>query len=121
MKKLLVFKKLILVAGICIPNFLFAQTPKPNWQNADLQKDSVFGISIEKTYNELLKNKKHVPVVVAVIDGGVDIEHEDLKSVIWTNPGDNTANKVDNDKNGYVDDIHGWNFLKAMYIMITWN
>jgi subtilisin family serine protease len=112
MKKLSVFKKLILVAGICIPNFLFAQTtPKPNWQNADLQKDSVFGISIEKTYNELLKNKKHVPVLVAVIDGGVDIEHEDLKSVIWTNPREKTANKVDDDKNGYVDDIHGWDFI----------
>ena len=112
MKKLLIFKKLILVAGICIPNFLFAQTtPKPNWQNADLQKDSLFGISIEKTYNELLKNKKHVPVLVAVIDGGVDIEHEDLKAVIWTNPGDKTADKTDNDKNGYVDDMHGWDFI----------
>ncbi|GAB2974382.1 S8 family peptidase [Mucilaginibacter puniceus] len=112
MKKLLLFKKLILVAGICIPNFLFAQAnPKPNWQNGDLKTDTVFGISIEKTYNELLKNKKHVPVLVAVIDGGVDIDHEDLKSVIWTNPGDKTANKVDNDKNGYVDDIHGWDFI----------
>ena len=92
MKKLSLLKKLILVAGICIPNFLFAQTvSKPNWQNGDLKTDAVFGISIEKTYNELLKNKKHVPVLVAVIDGGVDIEHEDLKPVIWTNPGDPTA------------------------------
>ena len=112
MKKLSLLKKLILVAGICIPNFLFAQTAsKPNWQNGDLKTDAIFGISIEKTYNELLKNKKHVPVLVAVIDGGVDIEHEDLKPVIWTNPGDPTANKIDNDKNGYVDDMHGWDFI----------
>ena len=49
--------------------------------------------------------------MVAVIDSGVDIEHEDLKDVIWTNPGEIPDNGVDDDKNGYVDDVHGWNFI----------
>lgn len=96
-----------------MPFVSFAQ--KPNWQNLDLKADSTFGISTEKAYNELLKGKKSVPVVVAVLDGGVDIEHEDLKPVIWVNKkenkGQNASNGKDDDKNGYIDDVHGWNFL----------
>jgi subtilisin family serine protease len=96
---------------------LFAVLPfvsvaqKPNWQNLDLQTDSTFGISTEKAYNLLLKGKKSTPVIVAVLDGGVDILHEDLKSVLWTNKKEKAGNGKDDDKNGYVDDINGWNFL----------
>jgi cell wall-associated protease len=61
--------------------FLSVQAQKINWQNMDLQKDSVFGISTEKAYTELLQHKKAHPVLVAVIDGGVDTAHEDLRSV----------------------------------------
>lgn len=112
MQKSFTFKRLALVACLLLPLFLRAQpTQKPNWQNLDLQTDSVFGISTEKAYTELLNGKKHVPVLVAVIDGGVDINHEDLKSVIWTNPKEIPGNGVDDDKNGYVDDIHGWDFI----------
>jgi subtilisin family serine protease len=50
-------------------------------------------------------------VVVAVIDSGVDYEHEDLNSVMWINPGEIAGDGIDNDKNGYIDDIHGWNFI----------
>lgn len=89
------------------------QKVKANWQNLDLTTDSVFGISMEKAYAELLKWKKAVPVVVAVIDGGVDINHEDLKSVIWTNPKEIPGNGKDDDGNGFIDDIHGWNFYGA--------
>ncbi|MBK0382784.1 S8 family peptidase [Pedobacter sp. SD-b] len=85
-------------------------TYKANWQNLDLVSDTTFGISTEKAYQELLKNKKAVNVVVAVIDGGVDISHEDLKSVIYTNPKEKLDGK-DDDKNGYIDDINGWDFL----------
>ncbi len=92
-----------------VPFISFGQ--KPNWQNLDLKTDSVFGISTEKAYNELLKGKKAVPVLVAVLDGGVDIEHEDLKPVIWVNKKEKTGNGKDDDKNGYIDDVHGWNFL----------
>ena len=60
---------------------------------------------------KLLKSKKSSTVVVAVIDSGVDIEHEDLKGKIWTNTDEIPGNKIDDDKNGYVDDYYGWNFL----------
>jgi hypothetical protein len=92
-----------------MPFASFAQ--KPNWQNLDLQADSTFGISTEKAYNELLKGKKSVPVIVAVLDGGVEIAHEDLKAVIWVNKKEKAGNGKDDDKNGYIDDVHGWNFL----------
>lgn len=84
---------------------------KPNWQNLDLKTDSAFGISTEKAYNELLKGKKSKPVIVAVLDGGVDTNHEDLKTIIWVNKKEKAGNGKDDDKNGYIDDIHGWNFL----------
>src|SRR5690606_24793497 len=60
---------------------------------------------------ELLKGKKATPVVVAVLDGGVDIQHEDLKDVLWTNPKEIPGNGKDDDGNGYIDDVHGWNFI----------
>jgi cell wall-associated protease len=69
------------------------------------------GISIQKAYTEILKNKTPKSVVVAVIDSGIDIDHEDLKENIWTNPGEIPGNGIDDDKNGYVDDVHGWSFL----------
>ena len=74
-------------------------------------KDTVPGMSVDKAYAELLKGKKGQKVIVGIVDSGVDINHEDLKSVIWTNPKEIAGNKIDDDKNGYVDDIHGWNFL----------
>jgi len=92
-----------------IPFMTFAQ--KTNWQNLDLKADSTFGISTERAYNELLKGKKSTKVIVAVLDGGVDNNHEDLKSVIWINKKEKPGNSKDDDKNGYIDDINGWNFL----------
>ena len=83
---------------------------KPNWQNLDLQKDSTMGISTEKAYLELLQNKKATTVLVAVIDGGIDTMHEDLKSVLWQNAKEKLNGK-DDDKNGYIDDFHGWDFI----------
>ena len=83
-----------------------------NWFNLDLVTDGYFGISTEKAYNELLKGKKpKKTVVVAVIDGGTDVKHEDLKGVLWTNEKEIPGNGVDDDGNGYIDDVHGWNFL----------
>lgn len=81
------------------------------WSHLDLAKDSVPGMSVDKAYAELLKNKKPVKVIVGIVDSGVDIEHEDLKDVIWTNKKEIAGNGIDDDKNGYIDDIHGWNFL----------
>ena len=81
------------------------------WSHLDIIKDTIPGMSVDKAYAELLKNKKGVPVIVGIVDSGVDIEHEDLKSVVWTNKKEIPENGIDDDKNGYVDDIHGWNFL----------
>lgn len=84
----------------------------PNWYNLDLKQDGYFGVSTERAYKELLSKKQpKQKVVVAVIDSGTDIKHEDLKDVLWVNKKEIPGNGIDDDKNGYVDDIHGWNFL----------
>jgi len=83
------------------------------WSHMDMEKDSVPGMSVDRAYAEFLKNKKATPVVVAVIDSGVDIDHPDLKGAIWNNPKEIAGNGIDDDKNGYIDDVHGWNFLGA--------
>src|ERR1043165_5117689 len=84
-----------------------AQTSKrpDNWFNLDASTDKVNGVSSDRTYKELLKNKKSTTVIVGVIDSGVDYDHEDLKDVMWTNPREIPANGIDDDGNGYIDDI----------------
>ncbi|KAA3619109.1 MAG: peptidase S8 [Flavobacterium sp.] len=82
-----------------------------SWVAADLLSDTIPGMSVEKAYAELLKGRKGEKVIVGVVDSGVDIEHEDLKNVIWVNKDEIPGNGKDDDKNGYVDDVHGWNFL----------
>ena len=81
-----------------------------HWAHADLVTDTIPGMSVDKAY-QFLEDKKGETVIVAVIDSGIDIEHEDLKDVLWTNPKEIPGNNIDDDKNGYVDDIYGWNFL----------
>lgn len=81
------------------------------WSHLDLEKDSIPGMSVDKAYAQLLKSKKGIKVIVAVLDSGVDIEHDDLKNVVWTNKKEIAGNGIDDDKNGYIDDVHGWNFL----------
>jgi cell wall-associated protease len=81
------------------------------WSATDLATDTIPGMSVDKAYAELIPNLKGTNVIVAVIDSGIDIEHEDLKNVIWVNKGEIPNNGIDDDKNGFIDDIHGWNFL----------
>lgn len=90
-----------------VMNFMYGQTNEEilNWYNGKGP-----GMNTEKAYSALAK-RKSTTVVVAVIDSGIDIEHEDLKGKIWTNEDEIPGNGVDDDKNGYIDDIHGWNFL----------
>lgn len=92
-------------------NKALTETQLKHWNQYDIVKDTVPGMSVDRTYAELLKKRKGVKVIVGIVDSGVDIEHEDLKSVIWTNTKEIPGNGIDDDKNGYVDDIHGWNFL----------
>src|SRR6185312_4458094 len=82
-----------------------------NWFNLDPYVNKVNGVGTERAYDELLKGKKSTTVIVGVIDSGVDFNHEDLKDIMWSNPKEIAGNGIDDDKNGYIDDIHGWNFL----------
>ena len=99
----------------------FAQTTYPdtdsvkkvapnNWYQLDKGETGYYGISLGKAY-DFLKNRKSKTVLVAVIDSGVDTTQEDLKPVLWQNPGEIPGNGIDDDKNGYIDDVYGWNFI----------
>ncbi|MDL2141096.1 S8 family peptidase [Flavobacterium tructae] len=81
------------------------------WSHLDLIKDSIPGMSVDRAYAELLQGKTGKKVIVGIVDSGVDIEHEDLKGMIWTNSKEIPGNGIDDDKNGFIDDVHGWNFL----------
>jgi len=86
-------------------------TSLTNWFNLDPTDDHILGISTEKAYAAFLKNKPSTAITVAVIDSGIDVEHEDLNGKIWFNEDEIAGNGIDDDKNGYVDDLHGWNFI----------
>lgn len=88
---------------------------KEHWGHLDLKNDTIPGMSVDRAYNEIIKNRKGASVIVAVIDSGIDIDHEDLQGSIWTNTKEIPGNGIDDDNNGYVDDIHGWNFLGDGY------
>jgi subtilisin family serine protease len=106
--------KKILIPILLLASLIFnAQEVKrpDNWFNLDATTDKVNGVSSDRAYKELLKDKTSTTIIVGVIDSGVDYDHEDLKSVMWTNPGEIPDNGIDDDKNGYIDDIHGWNFI----------
>ncbi len=81
-----------------------------NWHELDRSESGFYGISLDKAY-QFLKNKKSKTVVVAIVDSGVDTTQEDLKPVLWHNPGEIPGNGIDDDHNGYIDDVYGWNFI----------
>jgi subtilisin family serine protease len=90
-------------------------TEKKNWGHLDLLTDTIPGMSVDKAYTDIIKGNKGETVIVAVLDSGMDLEHEDLVNVLWTNTKEIPGNNIDDDKNGYVDDIHGYNFLGESY------
>ncbi len=111
----------LLASGLLLCSVSFAQSTENNkeekkapnnWHRLDKNETGYNGISLGKAY-EYLQNKhlKSKHVTVAVIDSGIDTLHEDLKSALWTNPKEIPGNGKDDDKNGYIDDIHGWNFI----------
>ncbi len=113
--------KFTLLAGISLmmTSAVFAQNdtnkkddvPK-NWHQLDKATSGFYGISLDKAY-EFIKAKKlkSKTVTVAVIDSGIDTLHEDLKAILWNNPKEIPGNNKDDDRNGYTDDVHGWNFI----------
>ena len=98
------------VLNIPVKKGVLSETELHVWSHMDLQTDSIPGMSIAKAY-QFLDGKQGTTVIVAIADSGIDVEHEDLISVVWINPNEIAGNNKDDDNNGYVDDIHGWNFL----------
>jgi subtilisin family serine protease len=101
-----------LVAQAVPPDAAAVARPPANWWLLDPAADGVVGTSAERAYRELLAGRQPArQVVVAIIDTGVEVDHEDLRDVIWTNPREVAGNGRDDDGNGYVDDVHGWDFI----------
>lgn len=81
------------------------------WHLRSYETDGVYGAGVNQAYEYLKNREPKARTVVGIVDGGVDVTHEDLKDVLWRNPGEIPGNGIDDDGNGYVDDVHGWNFL----------
>ena len=89
-----------------------AKVAPNNWYQLDRASTGYYGISLDKAY-DFLKGKQSHQVLVGVIDSGVDTLQPDLKPILWHNPGEIPGNGIDDDHNGYVDDVYGWNFIGA--------
>lgn len=92
-----------------------SEKTQKRWGHADLVEDTIPGMSVDRAYREIIKNRKGKKVIVAVVDSGIDLDHEDLDDVLWTNSKERPNNGKDDDGNGYIDDIHGYNFLGESY------
>ncbi len=104
-------RKMFIVAMLlCLTAAAQSQQNLKGWHLKDAKADSLHGISLAQAY-EFLKGKKSKPVIVAVIDSGIDTTHEDLKAVLWKNTKEIAGNGKDDDRNGYIDDVNGWNFI----------
>ena len=128
MKKIFLFTLLIFVSSCSSPKFIndfsslksydeistSSKIDLNNWHNLDPELDTIPGTSVERAHKELLEGLKGKKVIVAVIDTGLDIEHESLSNNIWINKNEKINGK-DDDNNGYIDDINGWNYLGAAY------
>jgi cell wall-associated protease len=94
--------------------------PAQYWYHQDLDVDSIPGTSLDKWYNENTKTPMGKSIIVAVIDTQLDLEHEDFAGQIWTNKNEIPNNNIDDDANGYTDDIHGWSFLGTKNGPVQW-
>ena len=104
----------LLLSLLFLSQSAFSQTVNEklkNWQHEDPSTEKFHGVASNTVYSKIDSTKPVQPIVVAVIDGGTDADHEDLKSNLWTNEKEIEGNGIDDDHNGYIDDIHGWNFI----------
>jgi cell wall-associated protease len=113
--KLKIIAAVLFLLFVCLFMKSNAQSSQPtkrphDWWQADWKKDSLPGISLEQAY-EYLKGRKSKPVIVAILDNCIDTAHEELKDFIWTNKKEIPGNGIDDDHNGYIDDMHGWCFI----------
>lgn len=114
-KKTLKMKNNFLAVGLCIiGTAAFAQnetglTLRQEWYHMSNPRGSV-GVSTEEAL-EALSDREPNEIVIAIMDSGIDTTHDDLKSQLWINEDEIPGNGIDDDGNGYVDDIHGWNFI----------
>ncbi len=107
-------KKLLVVPSLFLGLSLFAQTYTNDWHLKYSPKDTVFGIDLNTALNDVPKPATAKPVIVAVIDNGVDVAHPDIKGNLWVNKNEIPGNAVDDDHNGYIDDIYGWDYLGSL-------
>ncbi len=106
------FSTLLAVALVASASALAQNSVPKSWHMMDKEKEGVYGVSADKAYKFLESKKlKSKTVIVAVIDSGIDTLQEDLKAILWTNPKEIPGNGIDDDHNGYIDDVHGWNFI----------
>jgi len=101
----------VLTFTLFLTTVSFGQTTVPNDWYYGAPGEGFTGISMNQAYANFLKGRKTKTVVVAVIDSGIDIQHEDLVDNLWINTAEIPGNGIDDDKNGYIDDVHGWNFI----------
>ena len=99
-------------------NCMYAQNLNEPWHHKDLDKDSIPGISLRQAY-EYLEGRPSKKVVVAIIDSGFELDHETIKNNLWENEDEIAGNGIDDDQNGYVDDLHGWNFIGGLNGNVT--
>ncbi|HMI80094.1 MAG TPA: hypothetical protein VK484_14945, partial [Ferruginibacter sp.] len=105
-------KFLIALLSVSLSSFAQNDEVPKGWHLMDKETDGFYGVSAAKAYDFIKsKNLKSKTVLVAVIDSGIDTLQEDLKPILWNNPKEIPGNGIDDDKNGYIDDVHGWNFL----------
>ena len=110
-------KVLIAAAFLASFSFAFAQDKMQNndlktWYHKDFATTNVYGVNTNNAYKFLeSKGLKPRTVVVGVLDSGVEVDHPGLINNMWKNPNEIPNNGIDDDKNGYVDDIYGWNFI----------
>lgn len=104
-------RKIIVAIFMLIVANSFAQTVPQNWFHLDPWSDNMAGVSDDRAYNDNLKGLTSQTVIVAVIDGGIQVTHPDLQNHIWVNKNEIADNGIDDDKNGYIDDVNGWDFI----------